>query len=149
MKSSTDNLTPNKGVTCGICKRSPISGGSANLTYTPGFGDHDRAAAESKDADISIVFVGTLSHEGGDRRSLSLDDGGPEADQNALIEAVAAANPNTVVVMAVPGAPMFTLKISVRRCAVRWKHRQRKSMERFLTLAPIARITGFASWRRS
>jgi hypothetical protein len=36
--------------------------------------------------DVAIVFVGTLSHEGGDRDSLSLDDGGPEKNQNALIE---------------------------------------------------------------
>ena len=77
---------------------------SGNLSYTPGFGEPLRAAAASKEADIAVVFVGTLSHEGSDRASLSLDDGGPRNDQNALIEAVAAANPNTIVVMAVPGA---------------------------------------------
>ncbi|MFB1030338.1 MAG: glycoside hydrolase family 3 C-terminal domain-containing protein, partial [Thauera sp.] len=48
--------------------------------------------------------MGTLSPEGGDRASLSLNDGGPEKEQNALIEAVAAGNLNTIVVMAVPGA---------------------------------------------
>ena len=38
-------------------------------------------AAGAKAADVAIVFVGTLSHEGGDRDSLSLDDGGPEKNQ--------------------------------------------------------------------
>ena len=42
-------------------------------------------------ADVAVVFVGTLSTEGADRVSLSLDDGGPRSNQNALIEAVAGA----------------------------------------------------------
>jgi hypothetical protein len=51
------------------------------LSYTPGFNDTAAAAAAAKAADVAIVFVGTLSHEGGDRDSLSLDDGGPEKNQ--------------------------------------------------------------------
>ena len=53
----------------------------------------------------AIVFAGTLSSEGRDRASLSLDDGLSGANaQNALIAAVAAAQKDTVVVLTVPGA---------------------------------------------
>ena len=45
------------------------------------------------------MFVATTSSEGTDRRSLNLQDNG-----NALVSAVAAANPNTIVVAATPGA---------------------------------------------
>lgn len=53
--------------------------------------DAARAAAE---ADVAVVFAGELVGEGMDRTSLSL-----QADQDLLIQAVAAANPNTVVVL--------------------------------------------------
>ena len=49
----------------------------------------------------------TLSSEGADQPSLSLDDACAGAGcnaQNALVEAVAAANAKTIVVMSVPGA---------------------------------------------
>ena len=53
----------------------------------------------------SPSFVGTLSSEGQDRLSLSLDDGlEGYSNQNALVEAVAAAQSNTAVVLTVPGA---------------------------------------------
>lgn len=67
--------------------------------------------------DYAIVFVATMSHEGGDRASLSLDDGcvvgaknggtqctGNNNNQNAMVEAIVAANPKTIVVASVPGA---------------------------------------------
>jgi len=65
--------------------------------------------ANAQAADVAVVFAGTLSSEGSDRMSLSLDDGlnAPPAsnnNQNALIEAVALSNPDTVVVLSVPGA---------------------------------------------
>jgi beta-glucosidase len=65
------------------------------ITYNDGK-DTTAAATAAKAADIAIVFVATLSHEGGDRASLSLDDGGPTNNQNALVAAVAAAQPNTI-----------------------------------------------------
>eukprot|EP01051_Picozoa_sp_SAG22_P005736 SAG22_NODE_350_length_11853_cov_3.693211_12_plen_662_part_00 len=76
---------------------------AATATYDDGK-DSTKAAAAAKAADVAIVFVGTLSSEGSDRKSLSLDDGGPMSTQNALIEAVAAAQPEVVVVLSVPGA---------------------------------------------
>ena len=65
-------------------------------------------------ADIAVVFVGTSSTEGADRDSLSLDDGGPKNNQNALVEAVAEAQPNTVVVIATPGAVLMPWMDSVK-----------------------------------
>ena len=71
--------------------------------------DLTKATALASSADVAIVFVGTLSHEGGDRASLSLDDGcdgckGNTNNQNAMVAAVAGANANTIVVLSVPGA---------------------------------------------
>lgn len=109
MKGSAANFRPDKGSVCGVCtKQHPkVPGPPALLSYTPGFDDILGAAKAAKEAEVAIVFVGTLSHEGGDRASLSLDDGGPVNNQNALIEVVAAANPNTIVVMSIPGAVLM------------------------------------------
>ena len=52
-------------------------------------------------ADIAVVFVGCFSGEGMDRTSLFLNFTTPGSDE--LVETVARANPNTVVVVASPG----------------------------------------------
>ena len=57
------------------------------------------AVEAARKADVAVVFVGHKVGEGMDRLSLSLP-----ADQDALIEAVAAANPRTVVVLQTGGA---------------------------------------------
>jgi beta-glucosidase len=60
-------------------------------------GDFDSAVALAKQADLAIVFVGvstTSESEGRDRADLAL-----YGEQNALVEAVLAANKNTVVVL--------------------------------------------------
>jgi beta-glucosidase len=62
-----------------------------------------RAVAAARESDVAVVFAGypdAYETEGGDRPDMELT--GP---QNALIRAVAAANPNTVVVLNV-GAPV-------------------------------------------
>lgn len=56
--------------------------------------DPAAAAAAAAKADVAVVFGYTVQGEGADRTSLSLDGNG-----DALIAAVAAANPNTVVVL--------------------------------------------------
>ena len=93
---------------------------STAATYSDGT-DLEEAVSMAKAADVAVVFVATLSHEGGDRGSLSLDVGcvpdtrpgrqgvgtpcvGNANKQNAMVSAIAAAQPNTVVVMSVPGA---------------------------------------------
>jgi beta-glucosidase len=53
-----------------------------------------QAAAAAKAADVAVVVVSAPASEGWDRRSLALP-----ADQDALVTAVAAANPRTVVVL--------------------------------------------------
>ncbi len=52
------------------------------------------ATAAARAADVAVVFAGDYSSEAFDRPSLSLP-----GDENALISAVAAANPRTVVVL--------------------------------------------------
>jgi beta-glucosidase len=66
-------------------------------------------------ADVAVVVVYVPSSEGVDRASLSLDPG-----MDALIEAVAAANPNTVVVLHVPGAVLMPWLSQVAAVLVGW-----------------------------
>ena len=57
--------------------------------------DHDAAINAAKDAEVALLFVGpgtTAETEGMDRASMRLPD-----EQNALVEAIAAANPKTIV----------------------------------------------------
>jgi beta-glucosidase len=59
------------------------------------------AATNATAAQVAIVFVSQWASEGMDETSLSLTDltSATPVDQNALVEAVAAANPNTIVVV--------------------------------------------------
>lgn len=66
---------------------------SAPISYVDG-ADIDAAVAAAKAAEVAIVMVGDNATEGKDRPSLALD-----GNQDALVEAVAAANPKTVVVL--------------------------------------------------
>lgn len=66
---------------------------SARVTYDPGLYPAS-AAALAKRADVVIVFATKLELEGYDSPDLTLPAG-----QDALIAAVAAANPNTIVVL--------------------------------------------------
>lgn len=77
--------------------------------------DTAAAAAVAKSADVAIVFVGTISGEGSDRHSLSLDtsNGQHRTNLNDLVTSVAAANPNTVVVVSAPGAVLLPWSGSV------------------------------------
>ena len=66
---------------------------SSKVTYVSG-DDLAAAASAAKSADVAIVFGYQWESEGMDLKSLDLSD-----DQNKLIEAVAAANPKTIVVL--------------------------------------------------
>jgi len=66
---------------------------SSKVTYVSG-DDLAAAASAAKSADIAIVFGYQPESEGMDLKSLDLSD-----DQNKLIEAVAAANAKTIVVL--------------------------------------------------
>ena len=75
-----------------------------------GSADIDGAAAAAAKADVALVFVSATTGEGFDRKDLNLSHvlcGGASYPQEALIVAVAAQQPKTVVSMAAPG-PMLT-----------------------------------------
>jgi len=82
------------------------------VVYTPGTASADAQAAASQ-ADIAIVVIADTESEGGDRTTLDANPGlcasllceGSGEDENALVQTVAAANPNTVVVIDA-GAPI-------------------------------------------
>ena len=69
----------------------------AKLTYNDG-ADPTAAATSAKGAEIAIVFVNQYMSEGRDAANSSLPD-----DQDAMVSAVAAANPRTIVVLETGG----------------------------------------------
>jgi beta-glucosidase len=69
----------------------------SNIQYIDGK-DNAAAAKLAKDSSLAIVFVNQWMSEGRDAPTLSLPD-----HQDALVEAVAAANPNTIVVLETGG----------------------------------------------
>lgn len=79
-------------------ERRPMFGMNMGLTLEFGYAPPDTliadAAKAARKADVAVVFVGERVGEGMDRASLALQN-----DQDALIEAVARVNPNTVVVL--------------------------------------------------
>jgi beta-glucosidase len=66
---------------------------AAKVSYDPGT-DLAAAVALAKQSDVAIVFVQQWESEGMDLPTLALPD-----NQDALVEAVAAANPHTIVVL--------------------------------------------------
>ncbi|HXB62147.1 MAG TPA: glycoside hydrolase family 3 C-terminal domain-containing protein [Acidobacteriaceae bacterium] len=66
---------------------------AARIAFNDGT-DPAAAAAFAKTADVAIIFVTQFMHEEADAPNLSLPD-----DQDALVAAVAAANPRTIVVI--------------------------------------------------
>lgn len=90
--------TPLSGIRGSVEKKEVLFDDGKNITT---------AVALAKQVDYAIVFVGTLSGEGSDRDSLSLDDGYWFKNQNALVSAIAKANPKTIVVASIPGATLM------------------------------------------
>lgn len=78
-----------------------VCNSSGSVTYCDGI-DLDEAAAVAAAADVAIVFAVQWTTESLDLEDLTLPDG-----QDALVAAVAAANPRTVVVLET-GGPVFT-----------------------------------------
>ena len=70
---------------------------NAKVVFNPGT-DNASAAALAKVSDVAIVFVNQPMYESHDARTLSLPD-----NQDALVSAVAAANPHTIVVLETGG----------------------------------------------
>ena len=76
-----------------IAARAP----QAKVTFNPGT-DPAAAAAAARAADVAIVFASQPASEGTDQSNLSLP-----GNQDAMIQAVAAANPRTIVVLETGG----------------------------------------------
>jgi len=82
------NITPLAGIT-------NRAGAGITVSYRQGDGASISAAAQlAASSDVAIVCVGQQTSEGSDRADLSLPD-----PQDALVSAVVAANPHTIVVI--------------------------------------------------
>ncbi len=80
-------------------------GGSLQLGWEPPSQSEpmiQQAVAAAAKSDVAVVFVNQNTSEGMDRSNLNLP-----GDQNELISAVAAANPNTIVVLNTAGAVLM------------------------------------------
>jgi beta-glucosidase len=75
----------------------------------------DQAVALAKSSDVAVVFASDFESEGSDLSGIDLS-----ADQNSLISAVAAANPNTVVVLNTGSAVTMPWVNSVRGVLEAW-----------------------------
>jgi beta-glucosidase len=78
----------------------------SKVVYDDG-SDAARAATVAKAADVAIVFAADYQSEGADRSCLTLECPMVHGDQDGLIERVARAQPNTVVVLET-GGPVLT-----------------------------------------
>ena len=71
---------------------------NAQIAFEPG-GDMTSAVSKARISDVAIVFVNQHEHEGNDLNTLALS-----GNQDSLVEAVASANPHTIVVVESGGA---------------------------------------------
>jgi beta-glucosidase-like glycosyl hydrolase len=99
---------------------SPLSGitgraGSAATVTSYSGTDPTQAAADARNAQVAIVFASYSESEGSDLTSISLPNG-----QDAMIEAVAAANPNTIVVLNTGGPVLMPWLSSVKAVLEAW-----------------------------
>jgi len=86
----------------------------ATVTYNNG-SDLTSAAATAASANVAVVFGYAKQGEGADRTTLALDGNG-----DALISAVAAANPNTVVILETGTATTMPWLSSVKAVIEAW-----------------------------
>jgi beta-glucosidase len=108
------SVTPVAGINNALAQL----GGNATVTYNDGT-DLTAAASLAASVDVAIVMVGDISLEGQDRPNLSL----PMRDnvnQEALIAAVAASNPRTVVVLKNGGPVIMPWLASVPAVLEAW-----------------------------
>ncbi len=94
---------------------------NAIVTYDAG-SSAASAAVAAANADVAIVFVSQWTSEGMDMPSLNFTDAinSPPIDQDALVSAVAAANPHTIVVMENGGAQVLPWLGSVSAVLEAW-----------------------------
>ncbi|HEX8105613.1 MAG TPA: glycoside hydrolase family 3 C-terminal domain-containing protein [Solirubrobacteraceae bacterium] len=99
------------------------AGGGVAIRYDEGR-DPARAAAVARGADVALVFVADSQDEFGDKPCLSLQCGSSpnhaSRDQDGLVRAVAAANPETVVVMQAGGPVLTPWRDAIRALLQVW-----------------------------
>jgi len=93
-----------------IARRAP----GAEVSFDDGLYPSSAAAAAAR-ADVAIVFATKWGAEGEDEPDLSLPSG-----QDGLIAAVAAANPNTIVVLETPGPVLMPWRRQVAGIVEAW-----------------------------
>ncbi len=111
--SGSSSVTPSSVI-------SPLSGiaarvGSAATVTSYSGTDPTAAAATAQQAQVAIVFASYSEGEGSDLTSISLPN-----NQDAMIEAVAAANPNTIVVLNTGGPVLMPWLSSVKGVLEAW-----------------------------
>jgi beta-glucosidase len=94
------------------------AGGASNVTFgwqPPGQTLHDQAVSTAATSDLAVVVVNNFESEGSDLANISLS-----AAQNQLVADVAAANPNTVVVVNSGSAVAMPWAAAVRGIVEAW-----------------------------
>ena len=100
--------------------RSRAEAHSATVSYADG-SDQAAAAATAAAADVALVFVADISGEGADKPCMAIDCGFfPPRSQDALIDAVATANPNTIVVLDAGAPVLMPWRASVKAILAAW-----------------------------
>jgi beta-glucosidase len=105
--TSSGTVTPLQGIQA-------LAGSGTTVTYNDGSSDSSAASAAAA-ASVAVVFVSNEESEGSDLANIDLSS----AD-NALISAVAAANPNTVVVLNTGSAVTMPWLSSVKGVLEAW-----------------------------
>jgi beta-glucosidase len=95
-------------------KQIQLKAKGARISYSDGM-DAAAAAHAAKEAEVAIVFVHQFMYEGHDAPSLALPD-----NQDALVRAVAAANPRTIVVLETGGPVSMPWHSSVGAILESW-----------------------------
>ncbi len=115
-KTGTVNLTAGQPVSIEVDYFQDGGGSQVNLAWQiPNQNLHDPAVAAAKAAQVAVVFVSKGEGEGADLSDINLS-----ADQNQLISDVAAANPNTVVVVNSGSAVTMPWASSVKGIIENW-----------------------------
>jgi beta-glucosidase len=92
-----------------------VTPSALTLGWAPVSAPIDAAVAAARHADVAVVFAGDFNSEAFDRPSLTLP-----GDENALISAVAAVNPDTVVVLDTGGPVLMPWLDQVRGVMEAW-----------------------------
>ena len=115
-KTGTVTLTSGQPVSIEVDYYQAGGGSNVSLGWQiPGLSLHDQAVQTAKDSDLAVVFVSNFESEGGDLSSIDLSSA-----QNQLVTDVAAANPNTVVVVNSGSAVTMPWANDVRGIVENW-----------------------------